>query len=232
MIEMQVENERLDERSLQKLGEDWVQAITEGNLDRLEKFCHPNVTSRLLLPRRIVNLDNASGLVAEYRDWFGSCTNFKLEASRVSQVGERLGIFYRFRLQDQGDWYDIEQQLYCTMKDGRVEKLSLLCSGFQLVGATDQTAPTTGSASDEQTPVPDDVLGLHVAESATGSTCAVLTPMIKSKLRDMRSGQVLEVRVNDPSAQGDVEAWSRLSGNALLKVINEDSELRFFVRKK
>ena len=57
--------------------------------------------------------------------------------------------------------------------------------------------------------------------------------MIKSKLREMQAGQVLEVRVDDPSARGDIEAWSRLSGNVLLKVIdNEGPELRFFVKKK
>jgi TusA-related sulfurtransferase len=79
----------------------------------------------------------------------------------------------------------------------------------------------------------DDLLEFYTEPLEIGSTCAVLTPMIKSKLRDLQSGQVLEVRVNDPSAQGDVEAWSRLSGNELLKVTNErDSELRFFVKKK
>ncbi len=69
--------------------------------------------------------------------------------------------------------------------------------------------------------------------SDTGSTCAVLTPAIKSKLREMSSGQVLEVQVDDPSAKGDIEAWCRLSGNTLLKMIdNESQALRFFVKKK
>jgi TusA-related sulfurtransferase len=49
----------------------------------------------------------------------------------------------------------------------------------------------------------------------------------------MNSGQILEVRVDDPTARSDIEAWSRLSGNTLLKVIESDgSVLRFFLRKK
>jgi tRNA 2-thiouridine synthesizing protein A len=48
----------------------------------------------------------------------------------------------------------------------------------------------------------------------------------------MQSGQVLEVRVDDPTAKGDVEAWSRLSGNALLRMVDEGKTLRFFVKKK
>lgn len=66
-----------------------------------------------------------------------------------------------------------------------------------------------------------------------GSTCALLTPAIKSKLREMHSGQVLEVRVNDPAARGDIEAWSRLSGNTLVRMNEAQSEeLQFFVMKK
>ena len=79
----------------------------------------------------------------------------------------------------------------------------------------------------------DELLEFHTEASEIGSTCAVLTPAIKSKLREMSSGQVLEVRVDDPSARGDIEAWSRLSGNTLLKVIDGEGQvLRFFLRKK
>ncbi len=79
----------------------------------------------------------------------------------------------------------------------------------------------------------DELLEFHTEASEIGSTCAVLTPAIKSKLREMSTGQVLEVRVDDPSARGDIEAWCRLSGNTLLKVIDgEDRSLRFFVKKK
>ena len=67
-----------------------------------------------------------------------------------------------------------------------------------------------------QDPTRDALLEFYPEGSDTASTCAVLTPMIKSSLDELRSGQVLEVRVNDPLARGDVEAWSRLSGNTLL----------------
>jgi len=76
-------------------------------------------------------------------------------------------------------------------------------------------------------------LEFHTGAVETGSTCAVLIPAIQSKLREMSSGQILEMRVDDPSARGDIEAWCRLSGNTLLKMIhNEGQALRFFVKKK
>ena len=138
MIEMKMENESIEHLPEQKLGEGWIQAITEGALDRLEQFCDAKILSRLLLPAGLVTVHNAADLIAEYRAWFGGCTDFKVEASRVGRIGEKFGISYRFLLQDQGDWYRIEQQLYCILKDGRIAQLHLLCSGFQLVDASDQ----------------------------------------------------------------------------------------------
>ena len=137
MLDMQLENERVARLRLQQVGEGWIQAIQEGAFERLEQYCQPHVISQLLLPKRSVSLDTVDDLVKKYRQWFAECTEFKLDTSRVGLVGERLGIFYRFHLQEHGDWLDIEQQLYCTLKDGRVEQLHLLCSGFQLVVTSD-----------------------------------------------------------------------------------------------
>ncbi len=178
-------------------------------------------------------MNNAADLVAEFRAWFGSCSDYKVEASRNDRVGEKLGIFYRFLLQDEGDWYRIEQQLYCTLKDGVVAQLHLLCSGFQPVEMQDAPVSTEPAAAASADPRPDDALQLISDAPDTASTCAILTPMIRTKLRGLQSGQVLEVRVNDPQARGDVEAWCRLSGNPLLKMVEEDGKvLRFYVRKK
>jgi hypothetical protein len=135
MLETKVENEEVAQPPEQQLGEDWIHAIAQGDLDRLEGLCQHKVNSRLLTPGQFTNLDRVSDLVAKYKDWFDGCTDFQLETSRIDRIGKRLGIFYRFRLRDHGDWYRIEQQLFCTLRDGRVQQLHLLCSGFQLVGA-------------------------------------------------------------------------------------------------
>jgi TusA-related sulfurtransferase len=87
--------------------------------------------------------------------------------------------------------------------------------------------------TNDQDPTRDALLEFYPEASDTASTSALLTPMIKSKLTDNRSGQVLEVRVNDPAARGDAEAWSCLSGNPLLKMVDDEEPiLRFFVKKK
>ena len=88
---------------------------------------------------------------------------------------------------------------------------------------TDSTAP----------PHADSLLEMLDLNERDGAACALLTPAIKARLREMDPGQVLEVRVNDPTARLDVEAWCQLSGNPLLAITEEASDvLRFFVRKK
>lgn len=233
MVEMLMENERFEQLGLRQMGKDWIRTITDGTLERLERFCQPEVVSQLLTPRRYEYFENVTDLVAKFRQWFGECSDFQVEHSRVEQVGERLGIFYRFLVQKQGGWYIIEQQSYCTVQGGRMTHLHVLCSGFQPVALNGQAALLSGLEEGEASPDRDALLVFHTDMATGGSACASLTPAIKSKLREMHSGQVLEVRVDDPTAKGDIEAWSRLSGNILLRMIeSEGSELRFFVKKK
>ena len=64
-------------------------------------------------------------------------------------------------------------------------------------------------------------------------TCANLTPMMKERIRNLESGQVLEVLADDPAAREGVPAWSRLTGNELLAMVEIDTDrTRFFLRKK
>jgi len=82
-------------------------------------------------------------------------------------------------------------------------------------------------------PQADSLLEMLDLNERNGAACALLTPAIKARLREMAPGQVLEVRVNDPTARLDVEAWCQLSGNPLLAITEEaPNVLRFFVRKK
>ncbi len=82
-------------------------------------------------------------------------------------------------------------------------------------------------------PSSDAVLEMLGTATPSGSTCALLTPAIKAKLRELRAEQILEVRVDDLTAREDIASWCRLTGHELLSV-SEDTphELRCFIRKK
>jgi TusA-related sulfurtransferase len=93
-----------------------------------------------------------------------------------------------------------------------------------------RAAPTIPEA---ELPMPDALLEVDSKDPSSGFICATLTPMIKSKLRELKGGQILEVQVDDPAARLDVPAWSRMSGNELIAMVEEDAQrTRFYLRKK
>jgi TusA-related sulfurtransferase len=78
----------------------------------------------------------------------------------------------------------------------------------------------------------DAVLDMAQTSSTQGAMCAVLTPAIKAKLREMAGGQILEIRVNDPTARQDIESWCRLAGHQVLAIAEDQGLLRVYLRKK
>lgn len=92
---------------------------------------------------------------------------------------------------------------------------------------------TSWGMADDPSLKPDAVLDMTQVSATQGAICALLTPAIKSELQQMSDGQILEVRVNDPTAREDIASWSRLSGHELLAEIEETPQvLRVFIRKK
>lgn len=103
-------------------------------------------------------------------------------------------------------------------------------TNLHTLASTDENLILKHPIRNVELPARDVLLEFHATD---GTTCALLTPEIKFKLREMLSGQVLEVRVDDPTASGDIEAWCRLSGNSLLKIsIGKGTELHYFIQKK
>lgn len=78
----------------------------------------------------------------------------------------------------------------------------------------------------------DALLEMLDTSQMQGTTCALLTPAIKARLRELLPGQVLEIRVDDPLAREDIAAWCRLAGHDLLAAVEEGPMLRAFVGKK
>lgn len=140
MLDVNVKNELLGALPDEKLGEAWLQAIATGALERLTQLSSPRVTGRLLLPGGLETVNTAADLLARYQDWFGGYSAIRVEASRVERIGSKLGIFYRLLLQEGRTSERIEQQLFCIVKDGRVQQVHLVCSGFHVVNPNDPAA--------------------------------------------------------------------------------------------
>ncbi len=71
------------------------------------------------------------------------------------------------------------------------------------------------------------------ALEAPGTSCANLTPQIRETIIPLTSGQVLEVRSDDPAAREGVPAWSRLTGHRLIATFEDNaSDTRFYLERK
>ncbi len=78
----------------------------------------------------------------------------------------------------------------------------------------------------------EETLAADVTVDLGQAGCGDLTPLIRGRLRELQSGQVLEVISEEPAAHEGIPAWSRMTGNELIGTVRETSRSRFFIRKK
>ncbi|MCM3715896.1 sulfurtransferase TusA family protein [Halalkalibacter oceani] len=66
---------------------------------------------------------------------------------------------------------------------------------------------------------------------AKGLACPM--PIVKTKkaINEMESGQVLEIHATDKGAKNDLSAWAKSGGHELLSDTEEDSVLKFWIKK-
>lgn len=113
------------------VGASFLDALGRRDFDRLSACFHPAPRARLLTPSALAMPRDASGVGDKFRQWFGDADAFEVERAEISAVGGCVSIRYRIHLLEHGAWYTCEQQAYCRLKDDLVERIDLLCSGFQ-----------------------------------------------------------------------------------------------------
>lgn len=68
---------------------------------------------------------------------------------------------------------------------------------------------------------------------AYGMSCGRLETLLWARMRDLKSGEVLEVRSDVIAAREGVPSWSWLTGHPLVSTIKEDAHrTRFYLQKK
>jgi TusA-related sulfurtransferase len=228
-------NDIVTDERVTPMGQRFLEALVVQDFDRLQALFAPQVRFRALLPSRVREEQTAEAAAGRLRYWFGEADLLQVMDSALGQVGDLQYLRYRLRAHSAAsDWEIVEQQTYYAVQDDHIVDMWLICSGFH-PDPNAQAQTVQAHLDDDSTALPqaDSRLEMLNLDERAGAACALLTPAIKARLREMASGQVLEVRVNDPTARLDVEAWCQLSGNPLLAIMEEAPDvLRFFVRKK
>ncbi len=201
------------------LGNLFVDAVAAARFDAMEQLLAPGIRFRALLPRRIAEAASAAEARAIVEGWFGDCDRIEVSDRVVERVADRVRIGYRLQLhEEKRGWLAARQEVVATANGDRFDDLALLCTGFRPVDAPADVGPAA-------TPTP------HVSLVAYGDSCATLTPRIRSTIRALEPGQVLEVLSDDPGAEEGLRSWSRLTGHALVAARPDDTGTRFYLRR-
>ena len=106
-------------------------ALAARDFQRLETCFHPQSHLRALVPPGMREGTGPDETVGWLKKWFSGADHFEVVKSEIDQVADRLRMAYRIRLHQPAGWQLVEQQVYCTVKDDRIEEMDLLCSGFR-----------------------------------------------------------------------------------------------------
>ncbi len=80
------------------------------------------------------------------------------------------------------------------------------------------------------------VEGVALQKDATLDARGLMCPMpivqLAKKIREMKSGQILELLADDVGAKEDVPAWCNRTGNPLVSTEQDGKILRFYIKMK
>jgi hypothetical protein len=116
----------------QRAGPAFAHALAAREFDKLQLLLDPEVEFRALTPRRSWEADGDSPTVELFRKWFDEATVIeRVEQVDLDSVGDRQHLVYRFSGHDDDAPFVIEQQVYFTERDGRIDWMRMMCSGFR-----------------------------------------------------------------------------------------------------
>lgn len=106
-------------------------AVADRALDRLGCHLADNVRMRALLPGGPCVDHGRDAVLERYADWFGSYDTVVLLDSAGDDVGDRVLVHYKLAFDPEGDRRVLTQTLLCSLWDGLVGRIDLVCSGFR-----------------------------------------------------------------------------------------------------
>lgn len=113
----------------------FLEGLAAQDFARLGEALNADVRLRALLPGGLREWAGAEAIAAQFACWFGDTEDFELVDTTIGEVGGRLYLRWRLRLQAErlgAGWFTVEQQAYADVADGgRISRLDLLCTGYR-----------------------------------------------------------------------------------------------------
>jgi ketosteroid isomerase-like protein len=106
-------------------------AVADRALDRLGTHMTDEIRLRALLPGGSIEEHGRDAVLARFDDWFGSYDTVVLSDVAGDDVGDRVVVHYKLTLDPDGDPRVLTQTVVCSVYDGRVGRMDLVCSGIR-----------------------------------------------------------------------------------------------------
>src|SRR2546426_6439891 len=192
-----------------------VELLAARDFDRLTAIFATDAHARFLLPHGLEEYTGGEAIVGRIKTWFASASVFDLKSSSEEPVGQRQRLNWRFSVVRDGRSREvIEQFVYLDLGPQGIERIDLLCSGFQI---------EPGGAA-----VPVQVFDAGAMGCADG-----LAQEFRSQMAKLLIGGSLEVVVSDPAAKEDLPSLARLLGQRVTSTqAHDDGRLTITVERK
>jgi len=106
-------------------------AIADRALDRLGTHLTDEIRLRALLPGGPIEEHGRDAVLARFDDWFGSYDTVVLTDVAGDDVGDRVLVHYKLIFDPDADRRVLTQTVVCTLRDGLVGRMDLVCTGFR-----------------------------------------------------------------------------------------------------
>lgn len=114
-------------------GPAFAHALAAKDFETIRELLDADVDFRGLTPGRAWEASGSDEVIAEVlRQWFEpSDVIEEIESLQTGAFADRQRVAYRFRGANPGGPFVVEQQMYYSERDGRIEWMRVLCSGFR-----------------------------------------------------------------------------------------------------
>ena len=114
------------------IGPAFAQALAARDFSALRMLLDPDVEFRALTPRRTWEASGDVQTVSLFRQWFDEATVIdQVDDVSTHSVGDRRHLAYRFSGHDGDGLFVVEQHVYYSERDGRIDWMRMMCSGFR-----------------------------------------------------------------------------------------------------
>jgi len=115
------------------LGTEFARAFLEKDADRMRGLLHPEIDFHALTPSRSWEASGQDAVLdVLFANWLEDKDHVEgLEGIESDTVVDRERIGYRFSVSNQDGRFLVEQQGYLSSRDGKIDWIRLVCSGFR-----------------------------------------------------------------------------------------------------